>query len=478
MQILEDRLGLVGVVHRRGLGDLDHHARRIDASLTDPLEDPPRQVRLPELARRKVETHIEVDLQLAPCLGLVDELADDPVSDRFDETELLGEGDEIARRHHRAVRLHPADQRFDAVHASGRELEDRLVVQRPALALHRLPQPGHETELRRGVQRATVGDHVRVAALLRLEHRRFRVAQQISRVVAVLREQADPDGCRDVELRPTRPERHREGIQDALRGRLGSSHRCLHVLTIALEIREQQQERVARAPGDQVRLSRRLAEPTRHHVQDLVSGEAPERVVHQPEVIDVDADHRDGGLVMPRTGDRQLEELFEHRPAGKTGQLVVVREERDLLVAPLDVGDVDHHAEREGRNPSLVPEHLRFVVDPHDAAVLAIHAIVQRERLAGLVVALVLSCRSGAVVGMDDPEPEIPVVHPFVGCVAEEPLDLGTHIEGRGRVVQRIDVGDGRDVLDDRSIPIADDLLGRDPPPALHIVRDRAGHHS
>ena len=226
----------------------------------------------------------------------------------------------------------------------------------------------------------------------------------------------------------------------------------LDVVALALEVREQQQERVTRAPRHQIRLSRRLAEAAGDHVQDLVAGEPPERVVHQTEVVDVDADDRDGSLVMSRAGDRELQELLEHRPARQTGQLVVIRQEGDLLVAALDLGDVDHHAEREGRHPSFVAEHPRLVVDPHDAAVLAIDAIVERERLAGLVVALVLGGRSRAIVGVHDPEPEIAVAHPFVRRVAEQLLDLGAHVQRRGRVVERVDVGHGRDVLDDRTV--------------------------
>ena len=213
-----------------------------------------------------------------------------------------------------------------------------------------------------------------MAALLRLQHRRFRVAQQAARLVAVLREQADPDGRGHVELRPTRPERRSRGNPGcAAPPSRPEPPPPSTFVTLALEVREQQQERVARAPGHQIRLSRRLAEPARHHVQDLVSGEPPERVVHQPEIVDVDADHRHGGLVMPRTG--QFDSSRNSSNIDRLGRPVnsswYVRN-ATFSSPSLDLGDVDHHAEREGRNPSLVAEHLRFVVDPYDAAVLAI----------------------------------------------------------------------------------------------------------
>ena len=244
---------------------------------------------------------VEIDVQLAPRLRLVHELAHDPVADRLDQAELLGERDEVAGRHHRAVGLDPADQRLDTPHPARREVEDRLVVQRPSLALHRLAQAGHELELRRRVERAPVGDHVGVAALLGLQHRRVRVAQEAARLVAVLREQADPDRRRHVELRAAGPERHGERVEDPLRRRLRSSHGHLDVVTVAFEVGQQQQERVPRAPRHQIGLARRLAEPVGDDVQDLVARESPERVVHESEVVDVDADHGDG---RPRDASR------------------------------------------------------------------------------------------------------------------------------------------------------------------------------
>ena len=56
--------------------------------------------------------------------------------------------------------------------------------------------------------------------------------------------------------------------------------------------------------------------------------------------------------------DRELEELLEHRATRQARELVVVGEERDLLLALLHLGDVDHHARGEDRDAALVADIL------------------------------------------------------------------------------------------------------------------------
>ena len=201
MQVPQDVLRAIGIHHRRALGDLDQHVRGIDTAVDDAAQDPLGEVGLPELPRGEVEADLEVDVELAPGLGLVDELSHHPVPDQLDETELLRERDELDRRHHRAVGLDPSDQGLDADHAAGGELDDRLVVQRPPLTVDGLAQPRHELQLRAGIECPVRRDGVAGGTvLLRLVHRRFRVALQRVRVVGVLREQADAHAHRDVEL--------------------------------------------------------------------------------------------------------------------------------------------------------------------------------------------------------------------------------------------------------------------------------------
>ena len=57
-----------------------------------------------------------------------------------------------------------------------------------------------------------------------------------------------------------------------------------------------------------------------------------EGVVHELEVVEIQEQHPDAEVVPASAGERDLEHLLEHRPVRQAGELVVVREERDLLL--------------------------------------------------------------------------------------------------------------------------------------------------
>ena len=115
---------------------------------------------------------------------------------------------------------------------------------------------------------------------------------------------------------------------------------------------------------------------------ERVAGLMAQRVVHQLEVVEVDRDHGDGlvGTARPREG--QLQQLVEHGAVRHARQLVVVREERDLLLGGAAVGDVQHHALHQMRAPIGVAEHDGAVAEPQDAAVPRDQPVLEDERVA------------------------------------------------------------------------------------------------
>jgi hypothetical protein len=129
-------------------------------------------------------------------------------------------------------------------------------------------------------------------------------------------EQADPDAGADVDLGLVDDERLRERLIDPLRDRLGPQHRAVGPGLVAVEVGEEQQELVAAATRHEVGLAGRLAETLRHRDQQAVAGDVAERVVHQAEVDQVDAEHGDRALVSPRPRDRQVHQLLEHLDDG------------------------------------------------------------------------------------------------------------------------------------------------------------------
>ena len=134
----------------------------------------------------------------------------------------------------------------------------------------------------------------------------------------------------------------------------------------ALEVGEQQEELVPTLPRDQVRLARASAEPLGELLQELVAGVVAERVVHELEVVEVEVEHADAEVVPARPGDRRLEHLLEERPVRQAGELVVVREERHLLLGALALGDVEDHALDQPGLAGLVVDRVRLLEDPAD----------------------------------------------------------------------------------------------------------------
>jgi hypothetical protein len=103
------------------------------------------EARRPQLPRGNVDRDLEVDTARFPRLDLPAHLIDHPLADDPDQSELLGERDEIQGRDQIAVLGHPADQCLDAPHMSVRQIDDGLVVQHPALSLDRVPKLRGET---------------------------------------------------------------------------------------------------------------------------------------------------------------------------------------------------------------------------------------------------------------------------------------------------------------------------------------------
>src|SRR3712207_8019346 len=64
---------------------------------------------------------------LFPYTTLFRSLADDPAADGDDQARLLGERDEDVGADGPARRVGPAQQRLDARHAGGADVDDRLV---------------------------------------------------------------------------------------------------------------------------------------------------------------------------------------------------------------------------------------------------------------------------------------------------------------------------------------------------------------
>ena len=131
------------VVDERRLGYFQCDRRRVDLGRFERLAYVLRKVRLVELATGDIDRDSEGGKlgTVVPELGLGAGIGEDPRADVDDQAGLLGDIDEVARRHQAAVVL-PANQGLRADVTVGREAEDRLVEGDELVAIDGVTQCG------------------------------------------------------------------------------------------------------------------------------------------------------------------------------------------------------------------------------------------------------------------------------------------------------------------------------------------------
>ena len=160
--------------------------------------------------------------------------------------------------------------------------------------------------------------------------------------------------------------------------------------------------------------------------------------------------------------DRVAQEL--HRPVGvdvaaEDGARDVADEPaepglalRQREVAVLAGGDVDQESLRQRRLPVAVVDDAGLVLHPDDAAVLRPQPVLSGEGLGVRIADAVLVADALGIVGVDDLPEEAGRCEPFLRGVAEQVLELRADVGGEPRVVERADVADERELLDERAV--------------------------
>ena len=228
-------------------------------------------------------------------------------------------------------------------------------------------------------------------------------------------------------------------------------------------------ELVAADPRHRDRGRQGDAEPRAHVVQHGVRIHVAEAVVHRLEVVDVEDQKRDARPAGPRARDRLLDPLLEKRPVRKAGEGIVERLVTQALLRLALLRDVeqvplerDGHAGRPEDRPGLV-------VDPHDAPVPGDQPVLEGEPVA-FVRATVRVEDGLAVLRVEDPDEELAITLPLGERVPEHRLDLRAGVDVGALVVDRVDVDDERQLLDERP-----EALLRDPETLLARPQDRVG---
>ncbi len=130
----------------------------------------------------------------------------------------------------------------------------------------------------------------------------------------------------------------------------------------------------------------------------------------------------------------------------------MVRQERDLLLGLLALGDVEHHALHEQRLIGLVVDHDGAIAEPQHAAVASDEAILQRERFARGSSLEVGGERLVPVLRVQVGDPHVRIVHVLLGRDAQERFDLRTDVTRRHAFVGEVHIDDRGDLLDEHAV--------------------------
>ena len=220
----------------------------------------------------------------------------------------------------------------------------------------------------------------------------------------------------------------------------------------SLEVGQQQQELVAGEARDHVGLAGADAETLRQLDQQLVAGVVPQRVVHELEVVEIQEQDADAEVGPTGAGERALEHLLEQRAVRQARQLVVVRQERDLLLRLLALRDVEDHSLDQPRFAVAVVDRERLFHHPLDRAVLVHHPVLVVQRDVGPIGVLVLLPDPVDVVDVDVVAPAIRIFQPVRRLDPQQVGDLRADVDAVHVLVDRVQVHHRGDLLDERPV--------------------------
>ena len=365
----------VGIVHDRGLGELEGEPGRIDPPFGQQRADGLGQLLVVQAAGREVDRDADLEARLLPVRQLAERGIEAPAGERLDQAGLLGVRDELVGQDRALVRVAPAGERLDAVDRAGQQVELGLELERQLAALDRLAERARERQVPDRVAiLVAVVELDRPGALLGRIHRDVGALQKARRVVGMLREQRDADA--DADLEP-------EAVGDLERP-LHRVHDPFGHAAGTLEVggrRQQDRELVAAEPRDRVAVADAVVETPGEMDQEQVAEMVAERVVDLLEAIEVEQQQRQRFAVAGRRAQRLGQAVVEQHAIGQAGQGIVHRLVAQPVLLSLGGGDVAHDRDQE----PLVLDHGRAQrdLDREGGAVLTARQALEAIAVAG-----------------------------------------------------------------------------------------------
>ena len=122
------------------------------------------------------------------------------------------------------------------------------------------------------------------------------------------------------------------------------------------------------------------------------------------------------------------------------------------LLGGASLGDVQDEALNPQRRPLVVADEDRLVQHPHGPSVRGEVAVLGAQRLTGFTQVLRLGEDALEVVRVHGVREQVRILHPLLGRVPEQLLDLWADVEVADRLLDGADVRDERKVLDERPV--------------------------
>ena len=333
-QGVQHRQHLLGLAHDRRFGDLEFESIGREPGMPQDGAHLVDQIGA-DLLHRQVDGHARhLEALRLPGDDLAAGLVQHPATDFVDDADLLGQGDELRRRHQAQLGMTPARESLHGHHPAGAQVDLGLIVQAELVARQGVAQRVLEQQALKDARgQGRLEELIRVApARLGFVEGAVGVHEQGIDVRAVAGVQADADAGRHHKLVAADHDRLRDATEQILSGHHGA-------LRVDLAL-EQEHEPVAAQTRHRVAAARRLAQAPGELEQQLVAHRMAQRLVDVLEPVEVEHQHGQVVAVVLGSRDRVRAAIAQQQPVGQAREGVVMAQEVDLRLRFLDQAEV------------------------------------------------------------------------------------------------------------------------------------------
>ena len=232
----------------------------------------------------------------------------------------------------------PAQQRLGTDHSPVAQIHlglvqhDELVALEGAAQLALQHEPLHRRRIHvRHIERPSVA-----AVLLGVVHRRVGVADQVDRVLRVVRADGDADARGQIDFLLVHVKRAADLVEECA----GESPEAWAVVEIRGQAVHEHRELIACQATDHGVLAEHARESLAQDLERAIPGRMTERVVDVLEAVEVEIEQGERMLAASRARDGLLQQVLELHSVRHLGQRVVAREITDAPLGSLALGDV------------------------------------------------------------------------------------------------------------------------------------------